>query len=76
MTMWSFSTVKKMMWGLEAVAAVAGTQMINTQGNAGEKRKKLEGLDETGVVKAGLMPPEFDLGLAQNDAKLRRRRFA
>jgi hypothetical protein len=47
--------------------------MINTQGNAGEKRKKLEGLDETGTVKAGLMPPEFKLGLAE--AKLRRRRF-
>ena len=42
--------------------------MINTQGNAGEKRKKLEGLDETGTVKADMMPPELRLGTRGGEA--------
>ena len=62
--------------GFKAVAAITRTKMIHAKGNAGKKRKKLEGLDETGVVKAGLMPPEFNLRLAEDDAKLRRRGFA
>lgn len=61
---------------LEAIAAIAGTEMIDAKGDAGKQREKLEGFNEPGLVETGLMPPEIELGVAEDKAKLDRRRFA